>query len=564
MGGNEMWNVGRQIVRRTGALLIALSLAACDTQLVSDPPDSFQPSAERVDPPAAEGPWSDVYELGKEPLNVSFYAHYSYYNMPKWGGDPSSKWIQENKKIHVQGISPEGNGTQKLQKMIASRKLPDLIWGQRDADLERLRQAGLLVPLDDYIEKYPNLRTWAGTKILNLLRSPDEKIYYFPNYYTDRPYGNAGYVVNKRIYRELGSPKLETTDDLYLYLRRVKENYPNVVPFETGLAKEGQGIDQLFSAFKEDNFSFTRYYAVVTGDRMTSIYKDQGFRDSAKYVAKLMREGLMTQDAFTQTEEQIAEKLMSGHVAVYAGADPVKLAMPANAELSSKDPGDGYFFIEPIYKSGLDKSKIYPGTYNLLGWNVSAITTSAANPEAIFAMLDWMTGPEGSSVQMWGPPGPDGYWNGFKEDGITPAFTAKYSEDPEGLAKIQSVSGDMIWAGNTTFLDKTKSEFEETLPEEKQNWATYWQKKITWNSQGDATPFINLHPMPDTDVGSIHRRVKEIWLKARADAVFGTSDGEVDKILDNAHEQSMEIGFQIYLDYITDRWHWNLQKLEEE
>jgi len=71
----------------------------------------------------------------------------------------------------------EGNGTQKLQKMIAGNMLPDLIWGQRDADMERLRLAGLLVPLDEYIEKYPNLRTWAGTKILNLLRSPpDNKI----------------------------------------------------------------------------------------------------------------------------------------------------------------------------------------------------------------------------------------------------------------------------------------------------------------------------------------------------------------------------------------------------
>ncbi len=554
------------IFGKTGVLLLMLSLAACDTQLVSEPPNSTEPPELSVVPPSVEGNRSDVYELGKEPLNVSFYAHYSYYNMPKWGEDPSSKWILENKKIHIQPISTEGNSPQKLQKMVASRKLPDLIWGQRDVDLDRLRQAGLLVPLDDYIEKYPNLRTWASSKVLNLLRSPDGKIYYFPNYYTDRAYGNAGYVVNKKIYMELGSPKLETTDDLYLYLQRVKERYPDVVPFETGLALEGHGLDQLFSAFKEDNFSFTRYYAVVDvdSDRMTSIYKDEGFRESVKFAAKLMREGLMTQDAFTQTEDQVAEKLMSGRAAVYASADPVKFAMPAHTELSANDPDNGYFFIEPIYNAGLDKNRIYPGTYNVLGWNVAAITTSAADPEAIFAMLDWMTGPEGSSVQMWGPPGPDGYWDGFKEDGVTPNFTTKYSEDPEGLAKIQSVSGDMIWVGNTKFLDKTKIEFEEALPEEKQNWATYWQKKITWDSQGDATPFINLHPMPDTKEGDIHRRVREIWLKARADSVFAMSDGEVDKVLDHAHEQSMESGFQIYLDYITDKWHDNLRKLEGE
>ncbi|MFD0717189.1 extracellular solute-binding protein [Paenibacillus sp. GCM10027626] len=543
--------------------LILCALAACNNaEKPVPPPVTVQPEEE----PDTTGVKQDgaLYELGKEALNVTFYAHYSYYNMPAWGADPSSKWIRDHLNIHITAISAEGNAAQKLQKMIAGKKLPDIIWGQRDSDLERLREAGLLVPLDDYIEKYPNLKKWAGPKILNLLRAADGHIYYFPNYYSNRPYGNAGYVVNKRIYASLGSPKLETTDDLYHYLKQVKERYPQVIPFETGLAKEGIGIDQLFSAFKENNFSFTRNFAVTTGDKMTSIYKDEGFRESALYVAKLMREGLMTPDALTQTEDQVSEKLMSGRVAVFASADPMKMVMTADAELSKKNPQDGYFFIDPIYKEGLDRSKIYPGTYNLLGWNVATITKGAKNPEAIFAMLDWMTGPEGSAVQMWGPPGPDGYWNGFKEDGITPAFTSKYGDDPEGLTQIQAISGDLIWVGNTVYLDQTKSEYEATLPEEKRNWSSTWQHKVTWKSQGDATPFINLHPMPESEEGVIYRRVKDIWLKARADAMFGATDEEVLKILDDAHNQSMAVGFQQYLDYITAKWHSNLLMLNSD
>jgi len=499
----------------------------------------------------------DLFQFGAQPLHVTFYAHYNAYNMPQWGADPSSKWIRDNLNIHVKAIGSDGNGVQKLQKMIAGRKLPDIIWSERDSDLERLREAQMLVPLDDYIEKYPNLKEWAGEDILNLLRAPDGHIYYFPNYYTRQPYGNAGYVVNKKIYRELGSPKLETTDDLYRYLKMVKANYPKFIPFETGIAKEGHGMDQLFSAFKEDNFSFTRYYAVTSEDKMTSIYMDEGFRESAVYAAQLMREGLMTKDALTQTEDQLSEKLVKGTVAVYASADPIRMVMSAHAELAANNADDGYFFIDPIYKEGLDKTKIYPGTYTLLGWNVAAITTSAQNPEAIFAMLDWMTGPVGSAVQMWGPPGENGYWNGFEDDGITPKFTAKYSEDPEGLAQIQEVSGKLIWVGNTYYLDKTKSDYEATLPEDKRNWATYWQSKVTWKSQGDATPFINLHPIPDTELGIIHRKVKDIWLKARAKAMFGMTDEEVLAILDQAHRDSMDSGYQLYLDYITEKWHAN-------
>lgn len=506
---------------------------------------------------------SGLFELGQEPLHLTFYGHYSYYTMPQWGADPSSRWIRDRFNIHIEAINADGNAKLKLQKLIAGNQLPDIIWGDRDSDLERMREHGMLVPLNDYIDKYPNLKQWAGERILDLLRSPDGNIYYFPNYYTNRPYGNAGYVINERIYKELGSPALHTTDDLYAYLKQVKERFPDVIPFETGQAKEGNGIDQLFSAFKENNYSFTRYFAVADGDRMTSIYKDEGFRESALFVAKLMREGLMTPDGLTQTEDQVSEKLMNGRVAVYASADPIRLAMVADAELRKRDPDNGYRFIDPIYKAGLDRTKIYPGSYNILGWNVAAITTSAQNPEAIFAMLDWMTGPEGSAVQMWGPPGADGYWNGFAEDGITPLFTSKYGSDPDGLAKIQSLSGDMIWVGNTVYLDRTKSEYEMTLPPEQRNWATYWQQTVTWKSQGDATPFINIRPAPNTEEGGIMKTVKEIWLKARADAMFGTTDEEVLAVLDQAHEDSMAAGFQQYLDHITDRWQENRRVLSQ-
>lgn len=74
---------------------------------------------------------------------------------------------------------------------------------------------------------------------------------------------------------------------------------------------------------------------------------------------------------------------------------------------------------------------------------------------------------------------------------------------------------------------------------------------------------MNLHPMPDTEEGIIHRRIKDIWLKARSDAMFGTSDQEVIDILDEAHDKSMEVGFQRYLDYITAKWHANLKTLNE-
>ena len=500
---------------------------------------------------------SQLYELGKEPLEFTLFGNYDWYTMPPWGKDETTAWIKENKKVTIKEIPNGGNNVQKLNTMIASGELPDIIWGERGADVERLREAGMLVALDDYVDKYPNLKKWLDSKALNMLRSPDGKLYQFPNWYTNRPNGNAGWVVNKKIYTELGSPKLETTDDLYTYLKMVKEKYPDVIPFETDLAKDGHGLDQLYSAFKENNLSFTRYFAVPDGDKMKSIYKDEGFRESVVFAAKLFREKLITQDAMTQTQDQVKEKMMNGRVAVYASSNPTVNGMQAHSELTKKDPDAGYFMVWPIHKEGLDKNKIYPGTYNKLGWNAAVITTSAKNPEAIFAFLDWYTGSEGMTLQMWGLEGE--YWKGLEADGVTPKFTEKYTTDKEGLAKYQSKMDPLMWVGNTVYVDDIKGKFEAMLPENERNWSTYWQYEITWKTQGDSTEFINLNPLPETEEGIVHQRVKDTWLKARAQALYAKSDQEALDILDKAHEDSMAAGFQQVLDFYATRWHENLK-----
>ncbi|CAH0117905.1 hypothetical protein PAE9249_00370 [Paenibacillus sp. CECT 9249] len=502
---------------------------------------------------------SDLYPLGKEPLEISFYGHYDWYSTPPWGKDEASKWIKENLKVNIKPIQSGNEAEKKLQTMIVAGQLPDIIWTERGADVERLREAGMLVPLDDYMEKYPNLKKWLGEDTLKMLRSEDGKLYQFPNWYTNQPNGNAGYAVNKKIYKELGSPKLETTDDLYNYLKLVKEKYPNVIPFETTTAKEGNGIDQLYSAFKENNRSYTRHFFVPDGDKMTSIFLDEPFREATVYAAKLFREKLMTQDAFTQTEDKITEKVMNGRVAVLASSDPMKFAMPADAELSKKDPDAGYFMIWPIYKEGLDKNKIYPGSYNVLGWNVAVITTSAKDPEAVFAFLDWYTGPEGQTLLMWGPEGR--FWDGWEEDGITPKFTEKYVTEKDELAKLQGETTNITWVGNTVYVDNVKTKYESTLDENDRNWATRWQSEVTWKTQSDATEFVNLAPMPESEEGIIYQRVKDIWLKVRSQALTAKTDQEVLDILDKAHADSVKSGYDKLLEYYDKKWKENLKAL---
>lgn len=170
-------------------LVIVMALMGCSGSGGNTAsPKSDSPSSQNNETPST----GDAFVLGEKPLEFSFYGHYDWYTMPDWGADLATKWIQENKKVNVVPVSSGGVAKNKLSTMIVSGELPDVIWMEPGAEVEKLRSEGMLVPFDDYLDKYPNLKKWAGESTLELLRSPDGKLYQFPNWYTTQPNGNAG------------------------------------------------------------------------------------------------------------------------------------------------------------------------------------------------------------------------------------------------------------------------------------------------------------------------------------------------------------------------------------
>ncbi|MCP3773133.1 extracellular solute-binding protein [Paenibacillus sp. MZ04-78.2] len=524
----------------------------------SAPADNKAASGTQTPAASSSEPW----KVGSEPVSFTFFGNYSWYTMPPWGKDAFSKHIQEQYKINITAINAGGNAEAKLSTMIVSKDLPDVIWGDRDK-FERLRENGVLVPLDPYLDKYPNLKKWAGDEILNMLRAKDGKLYMFPNWYTNKPTGNAGYVVNKKIYEELGKPRLETTDDLYNYLKLVKEKYPNIIPFEPGQAKEGKGVDLLFSAFAENNpASYAGTLRAVPKDgKFTSLFADPVYKETMTFVNKLHREKLMTQDALTQTVDQVREKLNTGRVAVYADITATDYASKANAELTKSDPNAGYFMIWPIHKPGLDKNKIKVAHYDRLGWNAAAITTTAKDPEKIFAALDWMTSPEGMRLIAWGPEGQ--YWKGLDSEGL-PNLTDKFFSDPAERTKNMNATTDLQIVGNSTYNDKIKVKAELSLPEEKRSWETRYQDAITWKTHMDLTTLRGIEPPQDSPEGIIRERWIELYKKIRAQAILAKSEQEVIEIIDKGEKDAKTLGVDKLNEYLTKRWKENEEKMKKK
>lgn len=505
----------------------------------------------------------ESFVFGEDPVDFSYYVHYDWWTTEPWGVNPNSKWVQENLKVSVTPLQSGGAAEQKLSTMIASGELPGAIMMDRGQNVERLRNAGVLVPLDQYLDKYPNLKRLAGEETLNMLRSDDGKLYQFPNWYTSAPNGNGGWVINTKIYKELGEPKLETYDDLYAYLKLVKEKYPNVVPLEVG--RKAAGLDVVFSGFANDQpVTYAQMKAYPEGNQLKSILDNQAWIETMLFASKLFREGLMTQDALTQTNDQVKEKLNTGRVAVLVGTNTTNEGREGHNAWRTVDPEGGYKMIWPLHKSGVDKNQVYPNGYNTLGWNVNVITTSAKNPEGIFAYLDWMTGEEGQRTMFFGPQGL--FYDEVDENG-GPIPNEAWVNTPQA-EKDEMKFEAYVWAGNATFVDTVKTKIEMDLPEEARDWGTTAQTTVAWKTSKNVTEFNNISPAPETDLGIIDKQVADgesgIITEYVGKILFAKNDDEVMKLIEQAKQETTKLGYDEVLQYRTEKWQENVKRIKGE
>ncbi|MDT9726168.1 extracellular solute-binding protein [Xylanibacillus composti] len=507
---------------------------------------------------------------GVKPVTFTQYVNYDWFTAPTWIERPHAAWMTENLGVEVVPVQSNGAAAQKLNSMIVANELPDAIVLDRGKDVERLVEAGRLVALDPYLEKYPEFVETIGAETLNMLRSADGKLYQIPNWFIsgDNGNGNAAYLVNKKIYKELGSPTLETWSDLEAYLQRVKAEHPDVVPLDFGEIRDGselQMLGMLYSGAANGAtpafLSPSGVFGIPNGNELTSIYKDPAFKDAATFASRLFRSGLTSQDVFTQTRDQILEKLKNGKVAVFGAYDAVVegIGREANNLLQAEDPEAGYDVIWPFHKEGVDKNQVFPSGYNTLGWNVNVITTNAEDPEAIFSFMNWAISEEGQRIFFFGPPG---LFYDEVVGGVPVPNEAYINRDPKAYDEMKI--GEFNWYGHTSYVDTTKAKREEYLPEEAQDWTTIAQSEVSFKTSRNMTEFSNLDPLPNSNEGIIMQRLKDHYKQAIPKIIFSKSDEEVAQQIEEAAREADRLGYQEILDWKTAKWQQNLELMGQK
>jgi ABC-type glycerol-3-phosphate transport system substrate-binding protein len=523
-------------------MLLVTIIAACadndgGSQATPPPGDSGTPAA----PPASgtETPAAD-----RDYYEFEFYANYEWYDTaPVWGEDLVSAYMLERFNTGMRLSKPDIDPNQMMGIMISGGELPDVMMIERDSVLLQLVELDLLLPLDEFLPG-SNYAELLSTSTINMSRI-NGQVYGLLNWATNEPTGNGGWMVNRDIYEQLGSPPLNTTDQLKDYLILVRDSNITVdgmpvVPmqfghsnaiWDIGLASFGA---QHVEGVSDINGELKLY--------MTNPDAEEGF----VWLNSLWNENLINSDHFVETSEQIMEKLAMGRFAVYAGHDvTADVSTQVRPVFLENNPGNEFLVIPPPAAAGVNQASIWNSRWSSLGWNIVVITRNAQDPQRIFELLDFINSQEGQVLTYYGPQG--ALWNELDAQGFPYLIRT-----PEELSAEESneVGANIRWnkVGNTGVAHRMGGAIRDRIPREEWTWGDLAQQDVIYKHSFNADAFLNMSPNPQEPEGIAQSTYEEL------------NERHVPRIITAANEAAARAALQEAIDAIYSQ---NFRLVEE-
>ncbi|WP_135554530.1 extracellular solute-binding protein [Paenibacillus cymbidii] len=328
-----------------------------------------------------------------------------------------------NVKIAWEQI-PAASFKEKKNLILASGDLPDFFaGGLEDVDIATYGSQGMLVPLEQLIDKYaPNVKKVleARPEYKKGVTASDGHIYTLPlveeqeflKFYD-------GLMINTKWLAKLNLKMPTTPDELVQVLRAFKDKDPNgngkqdEIPYSFIYGMAPYGIYSMFGAFGlTDN---TNHLVVKNGKLVFTAVQPE-YKEAVKWYAQLHKEGLIDKESLTQDDKVFFSKGREGILGVFSGVSE-------NNMIAEKDFGT-YAAVPPLKGPSGEQvwSRQYPG-FSRSGF---AITKANKNPEITMRWIDAMYTDKIGLEWRMGPIGIN-----LKENGDG---SFEYMETPQGMA----------------------------------------------------------------------------------------------------------------------------------
>lgn len=530
------------------ALTLLFGVTGCaDEQEVSANANDVEIPETEVSGPA----WQ---KYADEEITLDWYVNYSWFATP-WGENLVSQTITEQTGVNVNFITPIGNETEKLNALIASDSLPDILTiGWWEPQVNEMVNSGMVYALNELADTYdPYFWEVTDPVAVNWYTLEDGNIYAYPNSSVTpqdleengQLSSNETFLVRKDIYEAIGSPDMSTPEGFAAAVRKAAELYPEV---------EGAPLIPIGAHVfdNEGNVSFDKYlmdFLAVPWEKdgeMYDRYTDAEYIRWLKMFRQLGEEGYLANDIFVDTRTQMEEKLAQGRYfcMIYQYSD----MKSQQKMLYANNPESIYIAVEGPRNANGDNPTLPVSSVN--GWTVTLISKNCKNPERAIAFLDYLMSEEGQMLIYLGVEG-ETY---DMVDG-RPVLKAEVKE----LLDTDRVEYDRIYGADDAFwmLQDNVMQLkwkQETSPAVAQleEWGIQY---AVYNGQYDTILPVESKEASEDD------KITKLWSETLPRLLLASSEEEFDAIFESFVTKREELGFADVMEKKTENMRVAKEKL---
>ena len=480
--------------------------------------------------------------------------------------------LREKAGVELEIIPSGDQGEQKLQALMTSGELPDIVVFKENKQVENAVAGGMLLAYDDYKELLPNLYANAENSLRYYADNVSDgqgKAYsvgsLIVNSLPTKGTLNNGPYLRYDIYKQIGSPEIKTSDDYLGVLQQMAEAYPvnedgqkvyafsiwsdwdntRMVCGETLGNINGVSYDTC-GAFQELN---------LETNELTPIYDmDSWYMKNMKLYFDANQLGLLDPDSLTQRFDDATAKAGAGRTLFSA----IGWATGGFDSTENHEKGIG-FMVVPAENARVTHSGLAP-----IGgsWSVS-VSSACKNPEAAMRFVDFFYSEEGTMLLYNGPQGI--IWD-LDENGKPYVTEEGYEYQQDGNKELPG-GGTISQALN--YINTKAFDAYEICPKygvpydynywEEQDYAPAdtkltdeWQAdygaedQIDYLTQRDAiavVPFAPIPPVSD-DLQQITSRVGEVIVEYSWKMIVAEDEAEFEALRQEMEEKAIGMGVE--------------------
>lgn len=496
----------------------------------------------------------EVEEKEQAYTTLDWYVNYSWF-IAGWGDNIVSKKITEETGVSVNFITPIGSEEEKLNALIASNSLPDIITlGWWEPQVEEMINSGMVYALNELADAYDTyFYDVADPSVINWYKQEDGNIYCYPNSsYTPQDLekhnnipSNQTFLVRKDIYEAIGSPDMTTQEGFYQAIKDAVAMYPEING-EPIIPIGGTGFDDTGCAAFDQ---YLQNFLAIPFEKDGEYYDrnlDPEYLSWLKLLRKLNEEGYMSADTFVDQRTQISEKIADGRYfcLMYQRTD----LADQEKILYAKDPNSIYIAVDGP-KNAKAEDPVLPIT-GITGWTVTMISKNCKDPERAIQFMDYLMGEHGQKLISLGV------------EGVTYDMVegkAVLRDDVKELLNTDRQKYDELYGADDTYWmlqnNVMQMQWMPELEEPLKQLAEWTYPYTAYRGQ------YEVMMLESSEVGETYAKVKKHWSNTIKQLILAESDEAFDEILEKYQVEREKLNYQELLKKETRQIKVNKEKL---